>query len=132
MNYMLDTNMCIYIIKRHPEKVLKKFLTLSVGEVCISSITLAELMYGIHKSQYSKKNKAALQDFLLPLDIMPFNDEVTDHYGRIRTYLEKKGVPIGALDTMIAAHALSLGSILVTNNQKEFVRVPDLNIEDWT
>ncbi len=132
MKYMLDTNMCIYIIKQHPESVLKKFITLPVGEVCISSITLAELMYGVHKSQHHKKNKTALNEFLSPLDIMPFDEEVTDHYGRIRTYLENKGIPIGPLDMMIAAHAQCLGSTLVTNNKKEFIRVPGLNIEDWT
>ncbi len=132
MKYMLDTNMCIYIIKQHPESVLKKFITLPVGEVCISSITLAELMYGVHKSQHHKKNKTALNEFLSPLDIMPFDEEVTDHCGRIRTYLENKGIPIGPLDMMIAAHAQCLGSTLVTNNKKEFIRVPGLNIEDWT
>lgn len=132
MKYMLDTNMCIYIIKQHPEQVLKKFITLPIGDVCISSITLAELMYGVHKSQHQKKNKTALTEFLSPLDIMPFDEEVTDHYGRIRTYLENKGTPIGPLDMMIAAHAQCLDSILVTNNTKEFIRVPNLNVEDWT
>jgi len=132
MRYMLDTNMCIYIIKRHPDKVLKKFITLPIGDVCISSVTLAELMYGVHKSQHQKKNKTALNEFLSPLDIMPFDEEVTDHYGRIRTYLENKGIPIGPLDTMIAAHAQCLELTLVTNNQKEFTRVPNLIVEDWT
>lgn len=132
MKYMLDTNICIYIIKQHPDKVLKKFMALSVGDVCISAVTLAELMYGVHKSQHQKKNKTALSEFLSPLDIMPFNEEVTDHYGRIRSYLENKGIPIGPLDMMIAAHAQCLGATLVTNNKKEFIRVPDLNIEDWT
>lgn len=132
MKYMLDTNMCIYIIKQHPEQVLKKFITLPIGDVCISSITLAELMYGVHKSQHQKKNKTALSEFLSPLEIMPFDEEVTDHYGRIRTYLENKGVSIGPLDMMIAAHAQCSGSILVTNNTKEFIRVPNLNLEDWT
>ncbi len=131
MKYMLDTNMCIYLIKQHPEKVLKKFITLPIGDVCISSITLAELIYGVHKSQHQKKNQAALNEFLSPLDIMPFDEAVAEHYGQIRTYLEKEGMPIGPLDMMIAAHAQCLGSILVTNNKKEFVRVPDLTIEDW-
>ena len=131
MKYMLDTNMCIYIIKQHPDKVLKKFMTLPVGSVCISSITLAELMYGVHKSQHQKKNKAALCEFLMPLDIMPFDEDVTDHYGRIRVYLENKGIPIGPLDMMIAAHTQCLGLTLVTNNTREFLRVPNLIIEDW-
>ena len=131
MKYMLDTNICIYLIKQHPEKVLKKFITLPIGDVCISSITLAELIYGVHKSQYQKKNQAALNEFLSPLDIMPFDEAVAEHYGQIRTYLEKEGMPIRPLDMMIAAHAQCLGSILVTNNKKKFVRVPDLTIEDW-
>ena len=132
MKYMLDTNMCIYIIKRHPERVLKKVITLPVGDVCISSITLAELMYGVHKSQHQKKNETALSEFISPLDIMPFDEGVTHHYGRIRAYLENKGIPIRPLDMMIAAHAQWLGSTLITNNSKEFIRVPDLSIEDWT
>lgn len=132
MSYMLDTNMCIYIIKRHPEAVLKKIVTIPPEEVCISSITLAELMYGVHKSQHQKKNKVALSNFLLPLEIMPFDEQVTDYYGRIRSYLEKNGTVIGPLDMMIAAHAQCLGVTLVTNNIKEFIRVPDLTIEDWS
>ena len=89
-------------------------------------------MYGVHKSQHHKKNQTALCEFLAPVDIMPFDEEVTDHYGRIRTQLEKNGTPIGALDTMIAAHAQCLSAILVTNNKKEFARIPDLIIEDWS
>ena len=131
MKYMLDTNMCIYIIKQHPEQVLKKFVTLPIGDICISSVTMAELMYGVHKSHHQKKNKTALTEFLSPVDIMPFDEEVTDYYGRIRAYLGSKGTPIGALDMMIAAHAQCLGSILVTNNKSEFSRVPGLLIEDW-
>ena len=92
---------------------------------------MAELMYGVHKSLHHKKNHIALSEFLSPLDIMPFNENVTDYYGRIRTHLEKTGNLLGALDMMIAAHAQCLGSILVTNNKKEFARVPDLVIEDW-
>lgn len=132
MKYMLDTNMCIYIIKKHPPKVLKKFQTLELGDVCISSITLAELMYGVHKSHHQQKNKIALEWFSAPLDIAPFDGDTADHYGKIRAYLEKKGTPIGSLDMMIAAHALSLNLILVTNNTKEFSRIPELQLEDWT
>ena len=131
MKYMLDTNMCIYIIKRHPVNVLKKFTLLDVGDVCISSITLAELMYGVQRSHHQQKNKAALEEFTSPLDVMPFDEEAVAHYGDIRASLEKKGMPIGSLDMMIAAHAQCLGSILVTNNKKEFFRVPHLKIEDW-
>ncbi len=132
MKYMLDTNMCIYIIKKHPEKVFKKFKTLDMGDVCISSITLAELMYGVYKSHYQQKNKVALELFSAPLEIVPFDGDTADHYGKIRTSLEKNGMLIGSLDMMIAAHALSLDVVLVTNNTKEFSRVSHLKIEDWT
>ena len=131
MKYMLDTNICIYIIKKQPENVLKKFTSFTLGDICISSVTFAELMYGIEKSQHHKKNKAALDEFVLPLDILPFDDLSATHYGHIRAYLEKKGTPIGALDLMIAAHAQSINYTLVTNNVKEFTRVPKLKIEDW-
>jgi tRNA(fMet)-specific endonuclease VapC len=131
MKYMLDTNTCIYIIKKHPERVLKKLLKLRVGDVCISSITLSELMYGVKKSHYQQKNKEALQEFTSPFEIMSFDEEAAEHYGDIRAYLEKKGTPIGALDMLIGAHARCLGLILVTNNQKEFSRVPHLKTDDW-
>ena len=131
MKYMLDTNICIYIIKKHPENVLNKFKTCEIGDIAISSVTLAELMYGAHKSLHQQKNKAALEEFTSPLEIMPFDDGAATHYGELRAYLEKKGTPIGSLDTMIAAHAQSLNVILVTNNKNEFSRVPHLKIEDW-
>lgn len=131
MKYMLDTNICIYIIKKHPENVLKKFKTFSVGDLCISSITLAELMHGVYKSQHIHKNKTALEEFTLPLEVMPFNEETAYHYGLIRAYLEKKSTPIGSLDLMIGTHAQCLNYILVTNNKKEFSRIPKLKIEDW-
>ncbi len=131
MKYMLDTNICIYIIKKKPEKVLKKFETFNVGDICISSVTLAELMYGVEKSQHQQKNRVALEEFVLPLEIMPFDDSAAYCYGHIRAHLEKKGKPIGAMDLMIAAHAESLNSILVTNNKKEFSRVPKLKVENW-
>jgi tRNA(fMet)-specific endonuclease VapC len=129
---MLDTNTCIYIIKKHPPHVLKKFESLSLGDVCISSITLTELMFGVAKSQHQQKNKLALEEFILPLEIMPFEEEAAFHYGSIRADLERKGTPIGALDLMIAAHAQCLNYIIVTNNVKEFACIPKLKIEDWT
>lgn len=131
MKYMLDTSICIYLIKQHPANMLKKFTTLKVGDVCMSSITLAELVYGIEKSHYPEKNKAALDEFILPLNIMSFDEDAAAYYGKIRRYLEEKGTPIGSLDTMIAAHALCLDIILVTNNTHEFCRVPHLMIENW-
>lgn len=131
MKYMLDTNICIYIIKKQPENVLKKFEKLNIGDVCISSMTLAELMYGVEKSHHIQKNKTALQEFTLPLEIVSFDEKAASHYGHIRAYLQKEGTLIGPLDLLIAAHAQSLNLILVTNNKKEFARVPRLKIEDW-
>ena len=131
MRYMLDTNTCIYIIKKHPANVIKKIQTLALGDICLSSLTLAELKYGVEKSQHKQQNKSALEEFTLPLEIMSFDEKATYHYGHVRAYLEKKGTPIGALDLIIAAHALSLNLILVTNNRKEFQRVPQLKVEDW-
>lgn len=129
--YMLDTNMCIYIIKKNPKSVFEKFMTLKISDVCISSITLAELMYGAEKSQHVQKNKIALEEFITPLEIVRFDENAASHYGIIRASLEKKGTPIGSLDMMIAAHAKSIHAILVTNNKKEFSRVNQLQIEDW-
>lgn len=131
MIYMLDTNICIYLIKKQPEHVLNKFKSLNIGDICISSVTYAELMYGVEKSQQHQKNKIALDEFTLPLDIISFDDESARHYGRVRSYLEKKGTPIGPLDLMIASHAQRMNFTLVTNNVKEFDRVPHLIIEDW-
>lgn len=131
MKYMLDTNICIYIIKKHPPNVLHKFKSLHLGDIYMSSVTLAELMCEVEKSQHHQKNKTALEEFTLPLEIMQFNEEAAKYYGNIRAQLEKKGVVIGPYDLMIAAHALALNSILVTSNVKEFSRIPKLKIEDW-
>lgn len=131
MKYMLDTNICIYIIKKHPEIVHRKFKSLTLGDICISSVTFAELMYGAEKSQHQQKNKTALEEFTLPLDIMPFDENAATHYGAIRATLEKKGTPIGALDLMIAAHAQYLNLTLVTNDEKEFSHISKLKIENW-
>jgi len=132
MSYMLDTNICIYIIRQCPDNVLKKFRRLKPGDICLSSVTLSELQYGAEKSQHIQQNKSALKSFLLPLEILPYDFEAAVCYGHIRAALEKKGTPIGPLDTMIAAHAKSLGLTLVTNNKKEFERVPGLKTENWT
>lgn len=131
MKLMLDTNICIYIIKRQPAAVLKRFLEYQVGDIGISSITLSELRYGVAKSKHQEKNAKALDEFIIPLEVVPF-DEGADHiYGAIRATLEKTGT-IGAMDMLIAAHAVSLEIPLVTNNAREFERVPTLNIIDWT
>jgi len=132
MAWMLDTNICIYIIKQKPEKVLNHFKNIAPGEIYLSSITLAELEYGVRKSKYPKRNLEALNNFLIPLIIVPFDIEQARDYGFVRAALELKGSPIGPLDNLITAHAKSLGCILVTNNEKEFGRVEDgLQIENW-
>ncbi len=132
MKYLLDTNICIYIIKNKPTQVFEKFLKLEFGSVGISSITLAELNYGMAKSVHIEKNQEALLKFLTPIEILDFNFEAAEEYGKIRSNLEKKGMPIDPLDLLIAAHARSLNIVLVTNNENEFSRVTGLKIENWT
>lgn len=131
MEYMLDTNICIYIIKKKPLNVLDKFKSLSIGSIGISAITLAELQFGVMKSSDPNKNQEALDKFIAPLEILDFDYYATLKYGKVRTELENKGTPIGPLDTLIAAHALSLDLILVTNNLKEFERIPSLKTQNW-
>lgn len=131
MKLLLDTNICIYIIKRKPLKVLQKFNQYNIGDIGISSITVAELEFGVQKSNFPAKNQQALTQFLLPLSITAFDEAAATVYGEIRANLEKKGTPIGSLDTLIAAHALSLEVTLITNNEKEFNRVPNLKLENW-
>lgn len=128
---MLDTNICIYLIKNKPIEVKEKFNTYEVGEICISSITVSELYYGVYKSQMIEKNLQALALFLAPLNIMDYNEKASIEYGKIRAGLEQKGKVIGSLDMLIAAHALSLGIILVSNNTKEFERIEGLKLENW-
>ena len=131
MIYMLDTNICIYIIKRKPQSVINKFKQCSINDVCISSITYAELEYVVSKSDFHHQNKIALIQFLSPIAILPFSDRAAVVYGDVRSRLEKAGTPIGPLDTLIAAHAISENLILATNNTKEFERVEDLQVENW-
>lgn len=132
MEYLLDTNICIYIIKQKPIEVLTRFQGLPPGSIGISSITLSELQFGIGKSSNPNKNQDALDRFLIPLEILDYGFEASVAYGKIRAFLEKSGQPIGPLDTLIAAHALSLRLTLVTNNEKEFQRVPQLKVQNWT
>lgn len=131
MRVMLDTNICIYIIKRRPQSVLGRFTSFAVRDIGISTITLAELQYGAAKSQQPKQNREALEQFISPLEVAAFDREATAAYGKIRAALEKRGLPIGSMDMLIAAHALSLGVTLVTNNEREFRRVPGLPVENW-
>ena len=128
--YMLDTDICIYLINKKPDFVLQRFRQEAPGSIALSSISAAELAYGVSKSG-SSRNREALALFLAPLGLLPFDESVIWHYGLIRTQLEKQGTPIGPMDTMIAAHALSKGLTLVTNNLREFERVPDLKMENW-
>lgn len=128
---MLDTNICIYIIKQKPPEVLERFLEYQVGDIAISTITLAELRYGVAKSHYREKNASALDDFIIPLEVLPFDEEATQCYGEIRASLEKAGAPVGSMDLLIAAHAVSLGATLVTNNTREFDRIFGLNVVNW-
>jgi tRNA(fMet)-specific endonuclease VapC len=128
---MLDTNVCIALIKQAPAKMLRKLQSCQAGDVGISSITLAELRFGADKSMARQKNHQALDEFVLPLDIASFDELAAQYYGLIRTDLERKGTPIGSLDTLIGAHALSLSTTLVTNNTREFTRIPGLTVVNW-
>ncbi len=131
MRYMLDTNICIYAIKHKPEKVFRKLQEVDPCDVCISSVTYAELVHGVEKSTAVDKNRLALSLLLANIEILDFDVDAADCYGKIRADLEKKGTPIGVLDMMIAGHAKSLGYTIVTNNVKEFERVVDLKYENW-
>ena len=128
---MLDTNICIYIIKNKPQEVRAKFQEFNIGQIALSSITVSELYYGVYKSSYIDKNLLALEHFLKPFDIIDYDIEASIEYGKVRATLEKKGNVIGGLDMMIAAHALALDMTLVTNNTKEFCRVENLLLDNW-
>ena len=131
MRYMLDTNICIYVIKHKPVTVFQKLQNINPEDVCISSVTYAELVHGVEKSAAVEKNRLALSMLLANMEILDFDVDAADCYGKIRAALEKKGTPIGTLDMMIAAHAQSLGYTVVTNNVKEFSRVSALQIDNW-
>ena len=132
MKYLLDTNICIYIINEKQKKVLRKFEQYPVHEFGISSITHAELQYGVEKSKNKDTNQNALDEFLLPLTILPFHGKkLVTCYGEIRALLESKGKTIGPLDMLIAAHALGLHLTIISNNIKEFSRIPNLKCENW-
>ncbi|WP_044413551.1 type II toxin-antitoxin system tRNA(fMet)-specific endonuclease VapC [Thiomicrospira microaerophila] len=130
IKFLLDTNICIYVIKRRPIEVLNKFNEFS-GHLGISSITLGELLHGVEKSQLRSKNLQAVEDFCSRLDVIEYDDKAAAHYGEIRAELERAGTPIGVNDLHIAGHARSLGTILVTNNLKEFERVDGLRLQNW-
>ena len=131
MRYMLDTNICIYAIKHKPASVFMQLQKINPEDVCISSVTYAELVHGVEKSEAIERNRLALSLLLSNIEIMSFDVNAADAYGKIRADLEKKVTPIGPLDMMIAGHALSLGYTVVTNNAKEFSRVDGLKIVNW-
>ena len=131
MKYMLDTDICIYLSKERPRHVLNKFKTLREEDVIISSVAFSELNYGAEKSQFTEKNLLALNKFVIFVKVVSYDHLAGSYYGKIRVDLEKRGIPIGAMDLMIAAHAISLNATLVTNNMKEFSRVKDLKLENW-
>ena len=131
MKYMLDTNICIYVIKHHPPTVIQNFLNHNPKEMCISSITYTELMHGIEKSQAVQKNRLSLSMFLSPITIIDFDAYAAECYGRIRADLERNGTPVGVMDMLIAGHAQSMGLTVVTNNTKEFKRIKGLQVENW-
>ena len=131
MAFMLDTNVCIDLIRKKTGKLLSRLRKARPDEVCVSSITLGELEYGVAKSSAPDRNRLALAEFMTPIDIRPYDDHVAPYYGRIRAELERRGKQIGPLDVMIAAHAVALGLTLVTSNVREFRRVPGLPVENW-
>ncbi len=131
MRYLIDTNICIYIINQHPVEVIKKFKQINVGDIGVSSITVSELQYGVSKSGCREKNQQRLNEFLLPMRILAFDENAAKYYGDIRYQLEKQGQLIGSLDLLIAAHAMSERLIIVTNNDKEFRRIQNLTVENW-
>ncbi|MDP2834833.1 MAG: type II toxin-antitoxin system VapC family toxin [Pseudomonadota bacterium] len=130
MRYLLDTNICIYIINQRPIQVMARFRLERIGEIGISSLTAAELDYGVEKSG-SARNRQALEKFLAPLEIVAFDDMAFRQYGRLRADLEKRSLPIGSMDMLIASHALALNAVLVTNNTREFERIGGPHLENW-
>lgn len=131
MKWMLDTNTCIAMVRQAPESTLKKLRGKSIGQVGLSSVVLSELAYGAARSLRPPQNFAALQEFLMALEVAPYDYAAAMQYGVVRSTLERKGRPIGPLDTLIAAHALALDAVLVTHNTREFERVKGLRVEDW-
>lgn len=128
---MLDTNACIHLIRRKPGRVLRRLRQKRISDVAVSCITLSELEYGVGKSSRPDQNKVALAEFVAPLQVLPYDDLAAVAYGKLRVHLERRGLPIGSLDMLIGAHALSVGAILVTGNEVEFRRIPDLRVENW-
>ncbi|WP_019594134.1 type II toxin-antitoxin system VapC family toxin [Thioalkalivibrio sp. ALM2T] len=131
MRYMLDTNICIYIMKRRPPEAHERLRHVPVGDVGLSAVVLAELRFGVHRSKQKERSEAALERFLAFTRICDWPEEAAEHYADIRAELERAGTPIGSNDLLIAAHARATGAVLVTNNGREFDRVPGLQVENW-
>jgi tRNA(fMet)-specific endonuclease VapC len=131
MIYLIDTNICIYLLNQRPTGVIKKVMKTEIGQIGISAITVSELNYGVAKSKLKKLNAQRLDEFLVPFEILPYDEAASKYYGMIRSQLESQGNVIGPLDMLIAAHALSRDLILVTNNEKEFQRIKSLKVENW-
>ena len=129
--FLLDTNICIYLINQKPARVLDRLTETDPRDIGISAVTFAELDYGVAKSRDVEANRHALTLFVAPLEVFPFDVAAAGAYGGLRTQLERKGRPIGGMDLMIAAHALALEAVLITNNTREFARIPGLRIENW-
>ena len=132
MKYLIDTNICIYIMNQRPVRVINKFKQFEPGVIGLSTITVSELQYGVAKSKQRERNQQRLVEFLVPFEIIAYDEIAAGVYGEIRYQLEKLGQPVGPLDTLIAAHALSRNLILVTNNETEFERINNLKVENWT
>lgn len=128
--YMLDTNICIYVMKTYPPDLRDRFNTLA-EQLCISSITLGELHYGAEKSGRRAENLTAIEQFVARLEVLSFGDKAAAHYGQLRAELERMGTPCGPHDMQIGGHARSEGLILVTNNMREFARMPGIRAENW-
>lgn len=131
MKYLIDTNICIYIMNKKPASVIEKFKLMEPGEIGVSSITVSELRYGVAKSRRKTENAKRLNEFLLPFEIMSYDSKAASAYGEIRSQLEKSGQTIGPLDMLIGAHALSQNRIIITNNTREFSRIDNLTVENW-
>ena len=132
MQYMLGTNICIFVIRQRNPAVIKQITQHRTEDLLISSITVSELEYGCEKSADPGRNRLALMEFLSPFTILPFAPSAAQHYGEIRAQLERNGTPVGAMDMLIAAHARSVDATLVTNNIRDFKRIKGLNIADWS
>ncbi|MDF8358906.1 type II toxin-antitoxin system tRNA(fMet)-specific endonuclease VapC [Ensifer adhaerens] len=131
LKYMLDTNICIYTVKNRPQQVREAF-NRHYGQMCISSVSLMELIYGAERSAMPERNLSVIEGFAARLEVLNYDQAAASHTGQLRAELARSGTPIGPYDQLIAGHARSHGLILVTNNRREFDRVPGLRVEDWT